>query len=238
VAKRSPSYAKRALKAEWLRFIRSMRKELTQVVALIAVVCLFELLLNTPRLIAGLLVGFLVTACAAMIGFAFLLSGDAAYLIAGALGEAHTAEELEAARKAGSIWSYVANVEASGRDVDHVVLTPSGVIAVETKWRFKGATEAWLRESAVKAESAARQARLVLQSKTIDVRLEVRPLVVVWGGARREIPDHQIVDGVAVIRGDHLLQWLTGRATGRLAQDHAAALQSKLEAFAASHRAA
>jgi len=112
------------------------------------------------------------------------------------------------------------------------------VIAVETKWRFKGATEAWLRESAVKADAAARQARLVMQSKTIDVRTEVRPLVVVWGGARREIPYHQIIGGVEVIRGDHLLTWLKGCATGMLAQDHAAALQAKLEAFAASHRAA
>jgi hypothetical protein len=170
-----------------------------------------------------------------MIGFAFLLSGDATYLIAGALGEAHTTEELEDARKAGSIWSYVANVEASGRDVDHVVLTPSGVLAVETKWRFRGATETWLRESAVKAESAARQARLVLKSKTIDVRTDVRPLVVVWGGARREIPGHQVVGGVEVIRGDHLLTWLRGCATGMLAQDHAAALQAKLEVFAATH---
>ena len=233
MSKRRPSYAKRALRAEARRFLKLMRKEIVQLVVLATVVCAVEVALPTPAWVTGLCVGFFLTACIATVGFAFLLNGDAAYLIAGALGEAHTEEELETARKSGVIWSYVSNVEASSRDVDHVVLTPSGVLALETKWRFKGADAAWLASAAAKAETGARQARLVLQSKGIDYRTEVRPVVVVWGGARREIDDAQVVAGVDVVRGDHLLSWLQQCSVGPLAEDHAEDLHAKIATFAA-----
>lgn len=212
-----------------------MRKELIQLVVLAVVVCAFEVVLPSPGWLAGLAVGLFLATCVALVGFAFLLSGDAAYLIAGALGEAHTGEELESAQKAGLIWSFIPNVEASSRDVDHVVLTPSGIVAVETKWRFKGASDQWLAYAAAQAEAGARQARLVLQSRGIDHRAEVRPVVVVWGGAGREIKDAQAVAGVDVIRGDHLLRWLEQCARGPLAQDHAEALHAKLVGFVDSH---
>jgi hypothetical protein len=215
-----------------------MRKELVQLVGLAVVITAVEIALPVPTWLRGFVVGFFLTACVAIVGFAFLLNGDAAYLIAGALGESHTSEELEAAMKAGLIWSCVPNVEASGRDVDHIVLAPSGVLALETKWRFKGANNQWLHASAEKADKAARQARLVMQAKPIDLRTAVTPVVVVWGGARRELPLEQLVAGVAVVRGEYLLTWLERCSRGRLAQDHAEQLQSKLVAFAASHHAA
>jgi hypothetical protein len=215
-----------------------MRRELLQLGALVVVVCIVEALLPNPPFIGGLITGFFVTAAVAVVGFAFLLNGDGAFLIAGALGESHTEEELVTAKKAGSIWGAVPNVEVSRRDVDHIVLTPSGVLAVESKWRFKGADQRYLGWAAAKARAAARQAQLVLLSKGVDYRTDVRPVLVIWGGARRELPMAQVVDGVDVVRGDHLVEWLQQCARGRLAQDHAEALQSRIVALAASHSAA
>ena len=225
------------LRTEAKRFLRLMRKELLQLGAVMIVVCVVEVLLPSPRFVVGLMTGFVVTAAVAIVGFAFLLNGDAAFLIAGALGESQTEEELESAQKAGTIWCAVPNVEVSRRDVDHIVLTPSGVLAVETKWRFRDADPRYLGWAAAKAQAAARQAQLVLLSKGVDYRTEVRPVLVIWGGARRELPMAQVVDGVDVVRGDHLVEWLQQCARGRLAQDHAEALQNKIVAFAASHSA-
>ena len=229
------TYSERLLRAEAKRFLRLFRKEMIQLVLLIGAVCVVETVLSTPRYFAGLTVGFFVTAMVAIIGFAFLLNGDGAFLIAGWLGESHTVEELEAAKKAGLIWSGVNNVEVSGRDVDHIVLTPAGVLSVESKWRFKGADRRYLAWATGKAADAARQAKLILQSKGIDYRTDVRPVLVIWGGARRELPMVQVVNDVTVVRGDHLQEWLKASSRGRLAQDHAEALQAKLEVFAKAH---
>lgn len=212
-----------------------MRKDLAVLVFWIAAACTAEVLLPTPRLAAGIAIGFLVTGSVAIVAFAFLLNGDASFLIAGALGERHTEDELEAAQKAGHVWSFIRNVEAGGRDVDHILLTPSGVLALETKWRFRGADAGYLAWAAGKAQEAARQARLVLQSKGVDYRTEVRPMLVIWGGARRELPLEQVVAGVDVVQGDHLVEWLKQCSRGRLAQDHAEDLHGKLQAFVATH---
>lgn len=48
----------------------------------------------------------------------------------------------------------------------------------------------------------------------------------------------QVIEGVDVVRGHHLVEWLQQCSRGRLAQDHAEALQAKLEAFAQSHSVA
>lgn len=96
-----------------------------------------EALLPSPRYVVGLITGVLLTASVAIVGFAFLLNGDATFLIAGAMGEGQTQEVLDEAREQGLIWSSVANIEVSRRDVDHLVLTPAGVLALETRWRVK-----------------------------------------------------------------------------------------------------
>lgn len=225
------------LRIEARRFLQLLRKEIAQLVALVVAVCVIEALLPNPRFYVGLVTGFFVTACVAIVGFAFLLNGDAAFLIAGAMGESHTVEELEEAKKAGLIWGAVMNVEVSGRDVDHIVLTPAGILAVESKWRFQGADARYLAWAVSKAQDGARQARLVLQSKGIDYRTEVRPVLVIWGGARRELEQVQVIDGIDVVRGDHLVEWLGQCSRGMLAQDNAEALRGKLVTFAESHRA-
>lgn len=207
-----------------------------QLLALIVAVCAVPVLVGAPPYEAGFTHGFFLAAGFGALVFGFTFHGDGAYLLAGNLGEDATIEELVAAKKAGRIWSAVNNVEARGRDVDHVVLSPSGVLALESKFRFKGADARWLAWATAQAHQAARTARLVLQSKDVAYRTEVRPVLVVWGGARRELPTHQIVNEVDVVRGDALLEWLHGCSRGRLAQDRAEALTDRLAAFADSRR--
>ena len=229
------TYSERLLRAEAKRFLRLFRWDFLQLAGVVALLCAVELILSTPRFFAGLVIGFFVTALFAIVGLGFLLNGDGAFLIAGWLGESHTIEELETAKKAGSIWGGVNNVEAGGRDVDHIILNPAGVLSIESKWRFKGADDRYLSWAVEKAQHAARQARLILQSKGVDYRTDVRPVLVIWGGARRELPDHQVINGVDVLSGSHLVEWLRQRSRGRLAQDHAEALQAKLLTFAKTH---
>ena len=236
--KRRRSYVQRRLRAEVFRFLRLIRPLLVKLVVLAVVVCAVPILIGTPAYETGLIHGFFVTAMFGIVVFAFLLNGDGAFLIAGELGESSTREEIEKAVKAGHVWSAVHNVEAGGRDVDHVVLTPSGVLAVESKWRFRGADERWLGWAVGEAQEAARKARLVILSKDVEHRAEVHPVLVIWGGARRELPALQVVQGVNVVCGQALLDWLEQCSRGRLSQDNAALLHARLSAFAESRRPA
>jgi hypothetical protein len=235
--RRPHSYAKRALWAEAKRFARLIGWSWLQLLGVAMVVSVVPILVGAPAWMAGFMAGFFLVFVMAVAGFAFLLNGDATYLVAGAMGEAHTNEELAEAIKQDVIWSVVPNVEVGQRDVDHLVLAPGGVLSLDTKWRIRGADPKWLSFAAGKATDAARLASSVLRSKGVDYATEVTPVVVVWGGARRELPDHQVVDGVDVVRGDHLLEWLQPYSRGRLAQDNAEALHTRLEAFASAHRA-
>jgi hypothetical protein len=237
VNRRSPSFVRRRLRDEWRRFVGVMWKDTVPLVVLVPVFVVLAVYLDTPAWFVGFLAGALPVSLAALIGFAFLLSGDSVYLIAGAKGEDFTGSELDDAVKVGHIWSWVPNIELPGRDVDCLVLAPSGVLAIDAKWRFRGAHEAWIAESAHKSREAARFAGSVLRSKGIDYVTEPRPVVVVWGGARRELENHQTVDGVDVVRGDHLLTWLEQCSRGRLSEDRAIELHGRLTAFAVSHRA-
>lgn len=231
---RQRTYAERRLREEGRSFLLGTRwLLLTGALALIAV-CVIPAAVGHRTYLLGLLHGFVFTAFVSLAGFAFLLDGEAALLLAGARGEARTHEQLVKAKKRGYIWSGRANVEAGGRDVDHIVLTPAGVLAVESKHRFRSADVAWLGGAAAAAERGARLARLVLMSEDIKQRREVRPLLVVWGGACRKLPDTQVVNGVDVVRGEALIAWLERCSRGPLAEDHAEELQVLIDAFADS----
>lgn len=236
MGQRRSSFTRRQLKAEARRFLQLNRGLLAKIGLLAAVVCAIPLLLGTPAYATGLLHGAFIMTMFGIIAFGFLLSGSTVHLLAGSYGEAFTQEALGAARKDGSIWSAVHNVELLGQDIDHVVLTPSGVIAVESKWRFGAADAAWLAAMTDQAFRKAAKTRSVLRSKGIDEVHDVRPVLVVWGGAGRQLPPVQTIGNVAVVRGDSLQTWLTGCSRGPLAEDNAAVLDARLRHFADSQR--
>lgn len=232
------SYAERRLRAEILRFHGANRRVFVGAVLWVVVVAVVPPLIGTPLYVAGLTLGFSIASMIGILAGGFLLAGDGALWLVGTYGEAFTDEAVAKARARGLVWDAVGNIEVSGRDVDLVVFAPCGVLALESKWRFRSATPQWLAGATAAAVDGARQARLVLMSKGIEYRTEVQPVLVVWGGAQRELPDEQLVGGVPVVRGDALLTWLDRCQTGLLAEDHAVDLHARLRAFADARKAA
>jgi Nuclease-related domain len=111
---------------------------------------------------------------------------------------------LRKLRKDG--WHVVDRVDFEDRDVDHVVVGPSGVYAIDTKYTDslcdlaskKNARQ--VRAWANKAYDAARPLRLLLVHQH-RIRIEVTPMVVVWGTEVTGEP--QMIDGVPVLKGRH-----------------------------------
>lgn len=226
------SFVRRKLRRDLRSFVRLNWRAVLVAAGIVAAVIAFEHLF-AHGWTEGFIDGLLVAAMVAGLGLVFLLSAGGAMLLGGAWGEDATKEALKAAQKKGHIWGAVHNIELGKADIDHVVVAPSGVYALETKWRFVDHTPAVLAEFAQQASRNARKTASVLRSQTVTTPHDVVPLVVVWSKGQHGLPDDGLlVDGVLVVAGSDLSRWLSRQQTGRMAQDNAELLLERLAAFA------
>jgi len=126
----------------------------------------------------------------------------------GDLGEQFTAAELRTLSRSG--WSVVNHVLLQTRDIDHVLVGPGGVIAVETKWSSLPWTvdppENRIRDAVESIRAHARQLTLWHSLKSLGVG-QVRPVLILWGARADEIP-LTLADGVPVAGGPAARAWL------------------------------
>lgn len=181
----------------------------------------------------GLLVGILGTSAVAMTLVAFLAFGGGMPWYLGAVGEDLTEEVLAKAEKERSIWGWVSNVELEAGDIDHAVVAPQGLFALESKY-IGGATvtERRLDRAADQATRAAGKLRSVARALGERLPPTVEPIVVLWGVA--SLPAETIpaeVSGVRVVRGQELPGVLAGLRSGLVSEDNAERLLADLRAF-------
>jgi len=84
--------------------------------------------------------------------------------LSGVYGEDNTREVLRRARRKRHIWSWIDNLEIQSADVDHLVIAPAGIYAIDSKWHTTDLTSAVLHTDAAAARAAARRASLILRS--------------------------------------------------------------------------
>jgi hypothetical protein len=162
----------------------------------------------------------------AVVTAAFLIALAATFLahdreailhLRGAWGEEITRDELKRAKRRKLIWGWVDSVTLKFGDIDHLVVTRSGgLLAIDSKWRNQSSVAD--RDSMVKsARKAKLRADALMQSLLKRERgghraagnpLSVRPVVVVWGTAKRDIPRGAQVEGVDFVGGNELISWL------------------------------
>jgi len=102
-------------------------------------------------------------------------------------------------------WETVHGMFLVSADIDHIVVGPGGVVAVETKWtsaeweRRSGKDRAYLAALAQARRSAERLQRF-LRSKGIEIGVDA--MLVIWGrGAPSFAGGVRRVDGVLVVDG-------------------------------------
>jgi hypothetical protein len=150
---------------------------------------------------AGLLVGILL-----LLWHHFLLGQGIAQRQMGAEAEEWTAEVL--AKLPSPPWRVFHDVPLEYSNVDHVVVGPGRIYAIETKWTGSGGAERFLKPAARQAERQARE----LAGRLADsgcVR-EVLPVLVVWGGGVADgLGDKpRLWEGTRVVAGHHSEVWL------------------------------
>jgi hypothetical protein len=165
------------------------------------------------------------------VGLLSLVYTGSAPQLSGAYGEDNTRDVLRRAKRHRHVWGWIDNVEVQHGDVDHLVLTPSGVLAIDSKWHAVRVDDTVLHKDAAAARAAARRAGLILRSLR-QQDLQIQPLVVMWGQSQRDLQGRtRTIDGVEIIGGRELRQWLTQRPTGTLTKERADQVLSTLAEF-------
>lgn len=184
--------------------------------------------------------GFGVGACAMAMVIAALRYDDP--VVAGHLAETFSVEALRRARG----WTVFDNLPFDRVDVDHVVVTPAAVLAVESKWHGASPTQeigrARMSRDCANAHAAARKLRSLLRSYGLHDAATVTPVLMVWGPGAPDLAEgFRIVDGVYVVDGNHPYLWRHRFSAPLVAADRRVEISDAIRDFAqkrANHTAA
>lgn len=220
----------RVVQREYLR--ERWRVYATFVTGLLTITLVVAALMPTGFL-RGLVAGaFLVAGPALLWSWTIQVTGTAPVMM-GDMAEQWSAGELRKLRKRG--WWVVNHFVLAKDDIDHVLVGPGGAYAVETKWSATSWDSEFgrsrLRDAVRQAKANAR--RLQLWHPFMSRRLQVEPLVVVWGGGVRDsVASEPIshVDGVTVLAGRALPSWVADRHAAVLQEEEVADLWTALDA--------
>lgn len=159
------------------------------------------------------------------------------HLESGDLAQGWTAKDLKKLGREG--WRVVNSIDFGGRDVDHVLIGPGGVFAIDTKYTDSPVTlgaknsrelvTAWTD----KAHDAARPLRLLL-NRQHKMEVDVQPVVVVWGQLVKGGP--QIIEGIPVLHGRDLERELPRLSSSELPASQQRAVETALQEFVAMRR--
>lgn len=157
---------------------------------------------------AGLMIGIL-----GLFVMVFLVATGIAQRQMGGAAEQWTAElfnELDRGR-----WFVAHDVSFGSVKIDHVLVGPGRIYAVETKWTSWQGNTRFVKGALACAERNAVKLSSLLASH--DLLRKVTPLVVVWGPHTREMQaEPEWLDGVGLVAGVHAESWLSKlRSSGR-----------------------
>lgn len=185
----------------------------------------------------GFLVGADLIATLALNAFYVVMATGTGPRIMGGNAEQWTAEGLRVLRKHG--YAVIHHTGLYVGDIDHVLIGPGGVFAVETKWSatewdFTRANH-WVTSASGQVTRNARALALVLKPHGIT---HVEPVLVLWGKAGAQLsksgsPIQRTTDGVVALPGERLEQWALGRPRGVLTDLQVKSISDELAAHTA-----
>ena len=133
-------------------------------------------------------------------------------------------------------WLAVHDVPVDGGTIDHVVVTPLAVLAVETVWWGQASPavhEERLEVAIGQAERNARTLKHLLAGQDFGFELPVWPVVVVWGPGAEPTR----LGRVDVVAGEAAYAWIAAYQTGAIDGRLAAAAHTALLAHQARQAA-
>lgn len=191
-------------------------------------------LVNLPWFETAWVSGFLTAAILATVAgvllwIAWVVSG-LAFRIQGAIAEDWSAELF---RSLPTVYGVIPSWKYDGGDIDHIVLTPRFILAVETKWRSTEISEYVVSAAVAEAEKGAQRLRKELHSWHEPLgTVPVVPMVLMWGPRvptdldRKEASD---VESVRVLAEEATRRRLEPITSGSIGPDFAEGLLRRLD---------
>ena len=219
---------------EALAYLTRHKRAVVQSTSVTAVVVLLVNLPWTPGSpwLRGFVTALLIAALAWMVTWAMWVPSGLAPRIQGAIAEDWTADLLD---RHPAVLGVVPSLKYGSGDVDHVVVTGSRILAVETKWSAHRPTAHDLRRAAEQADRVAHLLRLQLTRSTHKEPVghaPVQAVVLFWGpqvdptmreivvAARGPVPvlgceaaQLELADGHPTVIGPDFAEELTVRLT-------------------------
>jgi hypothetical protein len=211
VGRRAGKHAGELIFQDRLAFVRRNRVRLAFL--LVAYPCFAILFGLWFHFFAPFFVPFIVGG--ASVGFAWFVSwfldmDNSHFRRRGLWAEQWTTKTLK--KKLGNEWSIFDDMPFASGNVDHVLIGPGGIYAVETKWRsgsirrYPLSQESFRRESA-QAWQGARSVERLLRGNHIG--LTIRPVLILWGPGTPEQDDATRQYGrLIVLIGDRADDWV------------------------------
>ncbi len=208
---RAGSWARtKARRRQWQFIRRQWRFFAVTMVCAAAITSLVLAFVHTEFL-RGLIVGTSVAGTLSALAMLVMLVTGTAPISMGATAEQWTASELRPLKRAG--WRVMNHVALRAWDIDHVLVGPGGVIAVETKWSSYGweldPPDAALARAVDQARANARSLRLWQGIRSLGIE-SVSPVVFLWGNNQddpqttpstpRRVGDVTVIHGVHAAR--------------------------------------
>jgi hypothetical protein len=219
----------------WREALNELRKQAAAVVAAASAIGVAVAIINlypgTPRWQSGFVSGFLVAFLVAFAWWVAFVPSGLALRSMGSLAEQWTSELL---RKSAGVRAVVPSLKFDGRDIDHVVISGAGIVAVETKWKLNQPDSAELALFAEQAGGMCRTLRLSMRRKELPESL-FSAAVVVWGAGARGLTRRVVETGlgpVTVMGGEDVDEWLDSLRAGPVGRDYAEELERELHVVA------
>lgn len=231
VKNRPGEHARQRIHAAWLRALRK-HGLLWVVLALALAYCLaLFTLLPISRTWRAFWFGFAVASVLAVFAWMVQSLSDSHAWSLGKMGEEATAEALSGFRQRRMGWHVVNGLLlGSHGDIDHVLVGPGGVFAIESKWTSSACRieETKVigpmgREPVSQSRDAAHKVERMLRHGLQRFDVEVQPVVVLWGsGAPHLDRGWTAVEEVLVCEGRRKKDWvqlLDGNALDQVMAD-------------------
>jgi len=127
-------------------------------------------------------------------------------------------------------WLVVNDLFVQGRNVDHVVVTPLAVLAVETKWWGEASPEVHKgRRQAAMDQARKNAGTLKHLLRSVGFDLPVWPVVVAWGPGAEPTQ----LGRVDVVAGEDARSWIAAYQNGAIHPDLAGRAHAALLAYQA-----
>ena len=192
-------------------------------------------------------IGFLAAALLAIVSWMLFVSSGSYGWYLGKLGEEATAEAVCGPSRRRQGWRLVNGLPFGGLgDVDHVLIGPGGVFAIESKYSTSlcqvsdgGVDGIYGREPIAQAHRGADKVQKMLRYGPERFDVTVTPVVVIWGRGRVKLDEgRELVGDVLLCDGPGSDQWLEGLDGASLDQGTVDAIERELLAYLERHEVA